>query len=84
LREVEGKELALALKVASDEMKQHITKNMSERAASALEEEMEFLGPVKARDVEAAHARIIESVRRLEDAGEVIIQGRGGDDDVIV
>jgi len=84
LREIEGKELALALKVASDEMKQHIMKNMSERAASALEEEMEFLGPVKAREVEAAHARIIESVRRLEDAGEVIIQGRGGDDDVIV
>jgi flagellar motor switch protein FliG len=84
LREVEGKELALALKVASDEMKQHIMKNMSERAASALEEEMEFLGPVKAREVEEAHARIIESVRRLEDAGEVIIQGRGGDDDVIV
>jgi flagellar motor switch protein FliG len=84
LREVEGKELALALKVSSDEMKQHIQKNMSERAASALEEEMEFLGPVKAREVEAAHSRIIESVRRLEDAGEVIIQGRGGDDDVIV
>jgi len=83
LREVEGKELALALKVASDEMKQHIMKNMSERAASALEEEMEFLGPVKAREVEACHSRIIESVRRLEDAGEVIIQGRGGDDDVI-
>lgn len=84
LREVEGKELALALKAASDELKQHIMKNMSERAASALDEEMEFLGPVRAREVEAAHARIIDTVRRLEDAGEVIIQGRGGDDDVIV
>jgi flagellar motor switch protein FliG len=84
LREVEGKELALALKAASDELKQHIMKNMSERAASALDEEMEFLGPVRAREVEAAHARIIETVRRLEDAGEVIVQGRGGDDDVIV
>lgn len=84
LREVEGKELALALKAASDEMKQHIMKNMSERAASALDEEMEYLGPVRASDVEAAHARIIEVVRNLEDAGEVIIQGRGGDDDIII
>ncbi|KPJ95496.1 MAG: hypothetical protein AMS18_02705 [Gemmatimonas sp. SG8_17] len=84
LREVDGKELALALKAASDDLRHHILKNMSERAASALEEEMEFLGPVRAREVEAAHTRIIETVRRLEDAGDVIIRGRGGDDDVIV
>jgi flagellar motor switch protein FliG len=83
LREIDGKELALALKAASEELTQHIMSNMSERAASALEEEMEFLGPVRAREVEAAHTRIIESVRQLEDAGEVIISGRGGDDDII-
>jgi flagellar motor switch protein FliG len=83
LREIDGKELALALKAASDELSQHILGNMSERAASALEEEMEFLGPVRAREVEAAHTRIIEAVRQLEDSGEVIISGRGGDDDII-
>jgi len=83
LREIDGKELALALKAASEELTQHIMGNMSERAASALEEEMEFLGPVRAREVEAAHTRIIETVRQLEDSGEVIISGRGGDDDII-
>jgi flagellar motor switch protein FliG len=83
LREVDGKELALALKATSEELKQHILSNMSERAAAALEEEMEFLGPVRVRDVEAAHTGIIEAVRQLEDSGEVIISGRGGDDDII-
>ncbi len=84
LRDVDSKELALALKVASDELKQHITKNMSERAASALQEEMEFLGPVRVRDVEAAQSRIIAAVRSLEEAGEIVLSGRGGDDEVIV
>jgi flagellar motor switch protein FliG len=83
LRDVDGKELALALKAASDELKQHILKNMSERAASALQEEIEFLGPVKVKDVEAAHLRIIQSVRILEESGEIQISGRGGNDDVI-
>jgi len=83
LRDVDGKELALALKAVSDELKQHILKNMSERAAAALTEEMEFLGPVKVKDVEAAHMRIIQAVRALEEAGEIVISGRGGDDDVI-
>ena len=83
LRDVEGKELALALKAASDELKQHILKNMSERAAGALQEEMEYLGPVKVKDVEAAHMRIIQTVRTLEEAGEIVLSGRGGGDDVI-
>jgi flagellar motor switch protein FliG len=83
LREIDGKELALALKAASEELKQHIFANMSERAAAALKEELEFMGPVKVRDVEAAHTRIIEVMRNLEDQGEIMISGRGGDDDVI-
>jgi flagellar motor switch protein FliG len=83
LREIDGKELALALKAASEELKQHIFSNMSERAAAALKEELEFMGPVKVRDVEAAHTRIIEVMRNLEDQGEILISGRG-DDDVIV
>ena len=83
LREIDGKELALALKAASDELKQHIFSNMSERAAGALKEELEFMGPVKVRDVEGAHTRIIEVMRNLEDQGEILISGRGGEDDVI-
>ena len=83
LREIDGKELALALKAASDELKQHIFSNMSERAAAALKEELEFMGPVRVRDVEASHTRIIEAMRSLEDQGEIMISGRGGDDDVI-
>ena len=83
LRDIEGKELALALKAASEELKQHILKNMSERASAALQEEIEYLGPVKVKDVEAAHMRIIQAVRSLEEAGEIVVGGRGGGDDVI-
>ncbi len=83
LRDVDSKELALALKAASDGLKQHIMKNMSERAASALQEEMEYLGPVRVKDVEAAQTRIISAVRTLEEAGEIVLGGRGGDDEVI-
>ncbi len=83
LRDVDSKELALALKAASEELRQHIMKNMSERAAAALVEEMEFMGPVRVKDVEAAQTRIITAVRGLEEAGEIILGGRGGDDEVI-
>jgi len=83
LRDVDSKELALALKAASDELKQHIMKNMSERAAAALTEEMEYLGPVRVKDVEAVQTRIIATVRSLGDAGEIVLSGRGGDDEII-
>ena len=83
LRDIDAKDLALALKAASSELKQHIRSNMSERAGEALEEEIEMLGPVRVKDVESAHARIIETVRGLSDAGEVMISGRGGGDDII-
>jgi flagellar motor switch protein FliG len=83
LRDVDGKELAVALKVASDGIKQHIFKNMSERAASALKEELEFLGAVKVKDVEAAHMSIVQRVRSLQEANEVTISGRGGGDVVL-
>ncbi len=83
LRDVDAKDLALALKAASDDLKKHIRSNMSERAGQALEEEIEMLGPVRVKDVEAAHARIIEVVRQLSDAGEIMIAGRGGGDDII-
>lgn len=83
LREVDHAELALALKGASDELKKHIRSAMSERAAEALDEELEMLGAVRVRDVEAAHARIIEVVRSLEDGGEIIVRKVGGSDDFI-
>ena len=83
LREVETKELALALKAASDELKRHIKSNMSERAGEALDEEIELLGPVRVRDVEAAHARIIEAVQQLDENGEIVMRRTGAEDDII-
>lgn len=83
LREIETKDLALALKAASPELRKHIASAMSERATDALNEEIEILGPVRVKDVEAAHARIIEMVRGLEESGEIMIRSRGGDDGII-
>jgi flagellar motor switch protein FliG len=84
LKEIENDELALALKTASEELKAKVFKNMSERAAQLIKEEMEFMGPVRISDVESAQQRIVDVVRRLEDAGEVIIAGRGGEKELIV
>jgi len=84
LKEIDNDELALSLKTASDEMKDKIFSNMSERASQLIKEDMEYMGPVRLADVEAAQQRIVDVVRRLEDAGEVIIQGRGGESDIVV
>jgi flagellar motor switch protein FliG len=84
LKEVDQEELALALKGASEDVKAKIFGNMSERAASLIKEDMEYMGPVRLSDVEAAQQRIVDVVRRLEEAGELIIQGRGGEEQVIV
>ncbi len=84
LKEIENDELALALKTASDELKEKVFRNMSERAAQMIKEDMEYMGPVRVSDVEAAQQRIVDVVRRLEDAGEIIISGRGGDRDLVV
>ena len=84
LKEVENDELSLALKTASEELQDKIFRNMSERAATLIQEDMEFMGPVRVSDVEAAQQRIVDIVRRLEDAGEIIISGRGGDKDLVV
>lgn len=82
LREVDSKELALSLKAASPELKDRIMGVMSQRAVTALKEEMEYMGPVKLRDVEAMQSKIVQEVRALEEAGEVVISG--GSDDLIV
>jgi flagellar motor switch protein FliG len=84
LREIDNKDLALALKAASDDVKQKIFKNMSERARQLIEEEIEFMGPVRLRNVEEAQQKIVTVIRRLEEAGEVIIAGRGGGEDELV
>lgn len=84
LKEVDNDELALALKTASDELKQKIFNNMSERAAQLIKEDMEYMGPVRISDVESAQQRIVDIVRRLEDSGEIVIAGRGGDEELIV
>lgn len=83
LKEVDNDELALALKTASDDLKNKIFSNMSERAADLINEEMQFMGPVRVSDVEAAQQRIVDIVRRFEDAGEIIISGRGGEKEMI-
>jgi flagellar motor switch protein FliG len=83
LKEIDNDELALALKTASDELKEKVFGNMSERAAELIKEDMQYMGPVRVSDVEGAQQRIVDVVRRLEEAGEIIIAGRGGDSEVI-
>lgn len=84
LKEIDNDQLALSLKTASDDLKEQIFSNMSERAADVVREDMEYMGPVRLSDVEGAQQRIVDIVRRLEDAGELIVSGRGGDSEVVV
>lgn len=84
LKEVDNEELSLALKTASQELKDKIFKNMSERAAQLIAEDMQYMGPVRVSDVESAQQKIVDVVRRLEDAGEIIIAGRGGEKEMVV
>jgi len=83
IRDVENDDLLLSLKVASEEVKSIIFKNMSSRMVETFKEEMEFMGPVRLKDVEEAQSRIVAGIRRLEDAGEIVL-ARGGGDDIIV
>ncbi len=83
IREVENEDLILSLKVASEEVQQVLFKNMSTRMAESFKEEMEYMGPVRLRNVEEAQTRIVSIIRRLEEIGEIVI-ARGGGDDIIV
>lgn len=83
LREVDSKDLALALKTSSEEVSARIYKNMSKRAAEMLKEDIEYMGPARLRDIEDTQQKIVATIRRLEDTGEIII-ARGGEDEVIV
>jgi flagellar motor switch protein FliG len=81
LREIDSKQLALALKVSSEELKSRMMGAMTQRAREALKDEMDMLGPVRVRDVEAAQAEIVAQVRKLEESGEIVIGG--GSDDMV-
>ncbi|OKL37140.1 flagellar motor switch protein FliG [Domibacillus mangrovi] len=83
IRDCENEDLLLSLKVSSDEVKEVVFRNMSQRMVETFKEEMEYMGPVRLRDVEEAQSRIVATIRRLEDTGEIII-ARGGGDDIIV
>jgi len=83
LRELDNKDVALALKGCSEEVANCIFRNQSKRAATALKEDIEFLGPVRLVDVEKAQQKIVAIIRRLEDAGEIVV-ARGGEDAIIV
>src|SRR5579872_540816 len=73
LKEVDNSQWALALKGSSEELKAKVLSNLSQRAAALLQEEMEYLGPVRVSDVEAMQQQIVDTVRRLEDSGEIVV-----------
>ena len=83
VRQVETQDLALALKTASDAVKEKLLGNMSQRASEMLEEDMEYMGPVRVREVEEAQQGIVNVIRQLEDSGEIVI-ARGEESEVIV
>ncbi|HEY8344830.1 MAG TPA: flagellar motor switch protein FliG [Bacillota bacterium] len=83
LRQVDMKDLALALKTASEEVANRIFKNVSKRAAEMLKEDMSLMGPVRLRDVEEAQQKVVNVIRQLDESGEIVI-ARGGEDEIIV
>jgi len=83
MREVDSQELAKALKSVDSEVQDKIFKNMSKRAASMLKEDMEYMGPVRLKDVEEAQQKIVSIIRHLEDTGEIVV-ARAGEDELVV
>ena len=83
LRDVENNDLALALKSANEQVQNTIFNNLSKRLAAMIKEDMEYMGPVRMKDVEEAQQKIVNVIRKLEDAGEIVIS-RGGGDEIVV
>lgn len=83
LRDVDNNDLAVALKGANEELQNVIFKNLSKRLAAMIREDMEFMGPVRMKDVEEAQQKIVGIIRKLEDSAEIVIS-RGGGDEIIV
>jgi len=82
LQKVETKDLSLALKVASDDVKEKVYRNMSERAATQIKEDIEFMGKVRVKDVEDAQKRIVDLITEMETEGEIVIS-RGGEEEFV-
>ena len=83
LRDVDNNDLGIALKGANEEVQNVIFKNLSKRLAAMIKEDMEFMGPVRMKDVEEAQQKIVGIIRKLEDSAEIVIS-RGGGDEIIV
>ncbi len=83
LREVDNNELAVALKSANEDVQNAIFNNLSKRLATMIREDMDFMGPVRMKDVEEAQEKIVNIIRKLEDSGE-IVTSRGGGDELVV
>ncbi len=84
LKEVDRKDLALAMKISEEKVKDKVYANMSERAADLLKEELQFMGPVRLKEVEGSQARIVEAIKMLEEQEEITINFRGGSEEVYV
>ncbi|MCR5846563.1 MAG: flagellar motor switch protein FliG [Lachnospiraceae bacterium] len=83
LRDVDNNDLSISLKGSNEEVQNAIFNNMSKRLATMIKEDMEFMGPVRMKDVEEAQQKIVNIIRKLEDSGEIVIS-RGGGDEIIV
>ena len=83
LRDVENADLELALKSSTEEVQNVIFRNLSKRLAAMIKEDMDFMGPVRMKDVEEAQQKIVAVIRKLEDSGDIVIS-RGGGDDIVV
>lgn len=82
LRDIDNKELAMALKGISEDMREKFYRNMSGNAVEILKEEMEYMGPVRLRDVEESQQKVVDRIRALEEAGEIVLGGSG--DDIVI
>lgn len=83
LKEVRNEDLTLALKTASEPLKEKVLSNVSERAAAMIMEDLEVMGPVRLSEVEQAQQKIIQVARRLEKEGKIVIGGKGGEDKLV-
>jgi flagellar motor switch protein FliG len=84
LKEVDTKDLSMALKGASEDLQAKFFRNMSSRAAEMIREDIEYMGPIRVKQVEEVQQKVVDIVRRLEEDGEIIISGHGGEEAVIV
>ncbi len=83
LRDVENSDLAIALKGSNEEVQNAVFKNLSKRLSAMIKEDMEFMGPVRMKDVEEAQQKIVNIIRKLEDSAEIVIS-RGGGDEIVI